>query len=71
MLTESTAPLLEALDSVSTFVRQARADGAGEVAEPEADEVTTADDSGTDALMRSISEKEKELSHAPIDAQRF
>ena len=67
----TTAPLLDALDSVSTFVQQARTAGASEVAAPDVDEATPADDSGTDALMRSIMEKEKELSHAPIDAQRF
>jgi hypothetical protein len=67
----TTAPLLDALDSVSTFVQQARTAGASEVAALEVDEATPADGSGTDALMRSIMEKEKELSHAPIGAQRF
>ena len=68
----TTAPLLAALDAVSTFAQQARSAGAsGEgVALAQAEDTTVAD-SGVDALMRQISDREEELSFAYIPAQRF
>ena len=68
----TTAPLLAALDAVNTFTQQARSAGAsgGGVALAQAED-TTAADSGVDALMRQISDREEELSFAFIPDQRF
>ena len=58
-----TAPLLAALDAVSTFAQQARSAGASGdgVALAQAED-TTAADSGVDALMRQISDRRNCLS---------
>ena len=68
----TTAPLLAALDAVSTFAHQARSAGAsGDGVALARAEDTTAADGGVDALMRQISDREKELSFASIPDQRF
>ena len=68
----TTAPLLAALDAVNTFAQQARSAGASGdgVALAQAEDTTVAD-SGVDALMRQISDREEELSFASIPDQRF
>ena len=68
----TTAPLLAALDAVSTFARQARSAGANSdgVVLAQAEDTTTAG-SGVDALTRQISDREKEPSFASIPDQRF
>ena len=68
----TTAPLLAALDAVNTFAQQARsASASGEGVAPVQAEDATVVDSGVDAQMRKISDREEELSFAYITPQRF